>query len=237
MSVSFTNSQECSSRTRSRSDAFTRVELLVLITLLGGLAMITLPLWAGPRPQQDFAVCRNNLRQIGQAFLSFADAHGDKFPPSLRRSEGGSQLDGTVAALFRPLSNYLSSPRLLNCPGSTRKNSSSFETLSDANVSYLYGAHAAPDRSQEILSGDSDLTGGSQAICSFLGNQTVTSFDGSIGHPETFSISWVSLNHVASGNLLLSDGSVTGGNTVHLKRVAADSAREGSRSVHILNPK
>lgn len=237
MSVHSPNSTQGSHAVPEGSAAFSRTDVLFVMSLLGVLTAVAIPLLAGPRPQQDFAVCRNNLRQIGQAFLSFADAHGDKLPPALKPSAGGANLDGTAASLFRPLSNYLASPRLLSCPGSPRRSAASFEALRDANISYLIGAHAAPDRSWEILSGDFDIQGGTSATCSYLGNVIVTSFPGSVGLPDTFTVSWSGSNHVASGNLLLSDGSVTGGDSKRLQRSIADSAREGSQSVHVLPPK
>ena len=60
---------------------FTIVELLVVVALIGILIALVLPARSRPREHARRAQCVNNLKQIGQAFGSYHNAHGC-FPPS-----------------------------------------------------------------------------------------------------------------------------------------------------------
>lgn len=61
--------------------AFTLLELLVVIALIGVLASLLLPALAGAKARGKMAGCLNNLRQIGLATQLYADDH-DSYPPA-----------------------------------------------------------------------------------------------------------------------------------------------------------
>ncbi len=60
--------------------AFTLVELLVVIAMVGILAALLLPALGRARDQARRAECSGNLRQVGQAFHLYADDHADGLP-------------------------------------------------------------------------------------------------------------------------------------------------------------
>ncbi len=215
---------------------------MVLTATLAMLGILCLHALAGTNPRQEQVICAANLRRIGQAFLAWSEDYGERLPGALATPAGGSSGATTPSTHFRTISNFLSSPRLLTCPATRRPTAPSFISLTDASLSYLLGAHATPEKAFELLSGDIDIEGGGQATCSYLGQVIVTSFSGVRGDPSTYRANWSGTNHPVSGNLLLSDGSVVGGNSTRLRQTLDESRGEGpmpngQSSVHALIPR
>jgi len=65
------------------SCAFTLVELLVVIALIGILAALLLPVLSKARIRTQGIACMNNNRQLCLAWLLYADDHGDRLPYNL----------------------------------------------------------------------------------------------------------------------------------------------------------
>jgi hypothetical protein len=116
----------------------------VVITLL--LIAIFVPgLMTAKSTSEDFR-CVNNLKQIGLSFRVWAVDNGDKFPFNVSTNSGGtlelknSGADGfekDPALHFQVLSNELSTPVILWCPGDKSKSAvADFESLGNENVSY-----------------------------------------------------------------------------------------------------
>jgi prepilin-type N-terminal cleavage/methylation domain-containing protein len=78
-----------------RRTAFTLVELLVVIFIIGVLMAILLPAVAGIRGAARRTLSANNLHQIGLALHGYESAH-TKFPPSWREPESpdGNNING-----------------------------------------------------------------------------------------------------------------------------------------------
>jgi prepilin-type processing-associated H-X9-DG protein/prepilin-type N-terminal cleavage/methylation domain-containing protein len=62
-----------------RRAAFTLVELLVVISIIGLLMAILLPAMAAARDAARNSACKNNLRQIGVGLHAFAEKHNERF--------------------------------------------------------------------------------------------------------------------------------------------------------------
>src|SRR5262245_43048688 len=74
--------------------AFTLVELLVVITIIGMLVALLLPAVNAARAAGQKAKCQNNLRELGHAVLEYTTAHdyfpGYRQPFTVTASGGGS---------------------------------------------------------------------------------------------------------------------------------------------------
>src|SRR4051794_27469253 len=61
---------------RTEGRAFTRLELLALVSAVFLLLLVSAPLGANVRTRTDRLVCEANLRQIGHAYQIWASDHG-----------------------------------------------------------------------------------------------------------------------------------------------------------------
>src|SRR5690606_19684225 len=68
--------------------AFTLIELLTVIAIIGILAAILIPVVGKVRSSAKAAMCMSNLRQIGTATFMYLNDHDDRFFPRV----GGSRL-------------------------------------------------------------------------------------------------------------------------------------------------
>lgn len=68
---------------RESERGFTLVEMLVVIALIAILASLLLPVLSRAKSKSESISCLNNARQLGLAWLLYADDHGDRLPYNL----------------------------------------------------------------------------------------------------------------------------------------------------------
>jgi len=92
-----------------KTNGFTLIELLVTITIMTILAAILLPVLSTAREKARSAICINNLKQMGSAYIMFAQDHNRAFPreAAMISSSGGSPG-------FYP--DYINTPATFWCP-------------------------------------------------------------------------------------------------------------------------
>ncbi len=151
------------------STAFTLVELLVVIAIIAILAALLLPALTKASARARQVWCGSNLRQIGVSLASFADDHRGQFPWMVSSREGGSSESNTSGWIhggvflrnpwtFLALSNELSTPRVLLCPGTRGTMAPGWNRLSVLNVSYAANLHPRPGESDSPLVVDDNLS-------------------------------------------------------------------------------
>ena len=200
-----------------RAGAFTLIELLCVLAIIGVLAALLLPALSKASAQAKRVQCVNHLRQTGIGFQNFAQDHNGQFPMSVPVSAGGSLefarnaygISGEFYFAFRHfqvLSNELITPKVVICPADTRQAAANFAVLGNRFVSYFVGISAVPASPDSILAGDRNLTNDWSKPATLL------------RFGPNNSLRWTSELHRFKGDLLFADGRVEERNAPGLVR-------------------
>jgi hypothetical protein len=225
-------------------EAFTRLELLVLLLTMALLATATLPALAGLRARSDVAVCGNGLRLIGRAFDMWGADHNGGRPWRVWTGDGGTGGHPLVAnpwLHFSWVSNQLATPRILTCPADLEKRAATdfsgspnggFVNSGFRNnaVSYLIGADIffSALLPQGLLCMDRNVRPDSYAACSVGANNVAQLTRG------VYTSAWTNGIHYPIGNVLLNDGRVVQASVETLWQIKDTGDDNGS--VHLLYP-
>lgn len=124
--VSVNNRTTKSSRTDSRLAGFTLLELLVVVSVVGVLTALLLPVLSKGRETGRATACLSNLRQVGIGLQLYCDDHGNRLPTMrdrllLQTNEPQGQPIAPIETNELPtpdfvLSNYLGNVAVLKCP-------------------------------------------------------------------------------------------------------------------------
>ena len=213
----------------SRNRAFTLVELVLVVVVLGLLATLVLrgQGLTESRVTRDRIVCANNLKQVGLAFRMWSNDHEENFP---WRYDAAKQ--GTREAIekeepwrhFLALTNELPNPKVLACPADDRRPVTNYLRLAITNVSYFVGLDADEILPRTILSGDRNVTNG---IAPKKGVMELT---------DTPPAGWTEHLHNGKGNIGFGDGSVSPFDSPQLRRqitAANDALKTGKTRVQL----
>jgi prepilin-type processing-associated H-X9-DG protein len=188
--------------TKSKIHGLTLIEILVVLAVVIILAVLFLYSHS-PREKKYAAInCVSNLKQIGSAFGTYADDNGGKYPFQVSVANGGTMelvSNNHVFPHYQKISHTLADPKILICPfDTTRHVATTFETLTDSNISYFLNVDAMRDSpTNSILSGDRFLQDDGQPVKSGLFLLTTN-----------LKMGWTPSIHKGGGNVLWSDGSV-----------------------------
>jgi prepilin-type processing-associated H-X9-DG protein len=106
--------------------------------------------------------------------------------------------NGSALQIFKVMSNEIYAAKILHCPADTAHvPAKTFDSLSNANISYFANLEASEANPQEVLTGDSNLE---------INGKSVKS--GVVSILTNDVVSWQPNRHGKSGNIVLADGSV-----------------------------
>ena len=95
-----------------RANAFTLIEVLVVVAIIGLLAAVLIPSLAAARHQARSRVCLSNCNQIGMAMQTYRMQYRDRFP-----SSGGHGADADPKNWWLSvLARHVKRPLLFRCP-------------------------------------------------------------------------------------------------------------------------
>jgi prepilin-type processing-associated H-X9-DG protein len=198
------------SRINKRTDALTKIELLVIVASIAALICLVMPALIRAQQRAKSICCNCNLKQISLAFRLWENDHKNLFPMSVSTNFGGTQeylFTGQTFRHFQILSNELSTPVILVCPRDYRRATTDFgSNFLNTSVSYFVGLVMNSDNPGMFLAGDRNIVGGKN-----LGN-------GIIEITTNDAISWGTDLHNSSGNLAFADGSVQQLGTKNLRQ-------------------
>ena len=182
------------------SQAFTAMDLMLVIALVAVQLGFILPMLVRPRHGCVRINCASNLKQVGLAYRVWEGDNGDHYPMRGFTNElGVSEVPkpSNMFRYFQVMSNELSDPRVIICPADNRSAATNFKVLSNTNLSYFVGLDADETQPTMLLGGDRNLVFNGIAVR-----------PGVLTLLTTNQVEWSGTIHKQGGNVLMADGSV-----------------------------
>jgi type II secretory pathway pseudopilin PulG len=96
----------------------TLIEIIVMITAIGVLAVMLLPLFARNHESSRHLSCASNLNQLGKAMFMYADVPSNAvFPTTSTDSNDPFACNSPMAAWGLLYNKYVADPRVFSCRG------------------------------------------------------------------------------------------------------------------------
>jgi prepilin-type N-terminal cleavage/methylation domain-containing protein len=136
-----------------RRTAFTLVELLVTVAIIGLILSIMLPALGRARDSANLTMCRTRLRNVAIACNLYANENLGRFPVDNMLGPGCDDSTNSHTALINTLTlgGYLPCPENLFCPSEKSPDLSfSQENLDNGVIGYFYFSCKLPAKNQDI---------------------------------------------------------------------------------------
>jgi prepilin-type N-terminal cleavage/methylation domain-containing protein len=131
-----------------RSNAFTLLELLVVIAIIAILAAILFPVFAQAREKARQAACLSNMKQIGIGLIMYASDYDSQYPPSQLPSSGPN-----IVSWPQMMQPYIKNEQVFVCPSTAPGSFSPDPKLIFGGTARHYCAQTRTDISFGVLTG------------------------------------------------------------------------------------
>ncbi len=122
-----------------RRSGFTLIELLVVIAIIAILAAILFPVFAKAREKARAASCLSNVKQLGLAYMQYAQDYDEWFPGFLTGNSAGLRL-----AWYTVVQPYVKNTQCYICPSTKFYNTPSrYSTSGNDSSGNYYGYNMA----------------------------------------------------------------------------------------------
>jgi hypothetical protein len=197
--------------------AFTRVELVVIISVVVVLAAFIWPAMHNAKTKVHRIRCTSYLKQLGLSFRIFATDNANSFPTHVMTNQSGAPAflgGGDAYRYFLSMSNELGTPLILRCPADRiRTTAASWSALRSENISYFVSLDAKETEPDMMLCGDSNLT-----------TNDVPVKPGLLLLTPNINLGWGADRHNGAGNTLCGDGSILQSSIARLQEQNRKSA-------------
>jgi prepilin-type processing-associated H-X9-DG protein len=193
----------------STHEAFSLIELIIVIVVLVGLGLVVVGTLGRSHSTSSQVGCTGRLEENGAALSRFASEHSGNFPMIVPTNEGGTKEfigAGNITDHFRTLSKYISL-RCVTCPLDCRTEATDWPNLSSSNLSYFVSIQPNPHDDNIPTMGDRVITSRTPGKAE-LNALSDTLWTTSPGHSN-------------SGNLLFPDGHVRSYGRITIKVLAS----------------
>jgi competence protein ComGC len=202
---------------RRSEKAFTRVELIVVLTVLV-VAAVPISIALREANARSGSICCNcNLKQVGTAYRIWENDNGGHYPAETPQTNGGwaeilSQINAGAYAWtnYAIMANEMGqSPQVLVCPADVRDRAKNFTNIGNTNISYFIGVTSSDAYPQSILGGDRNLGPGTTPDLQYgYSPPNGRGNDVTINGTVCWSLKMHSRGNPAGrGNIMLGDGS------------------------------
>ena len=196
----------------------TLVDVLVIVAVVAGVAMIILPMLARSKGRSSRIGCINVIKQVAMGLRLFANDNDSRYPDASTNITSSTNL----WKLFQLAQNDISSPRILVCSKDTERapasdfltgsgsSSGSFAHPSKRNLalSYFYASGADEGKPTRLLIGDRNLTRDPNRSDESPGTVFLSGTQRLGSTKEDFKgLRWNAKIHERGGNIAFMDGS------------------------------
>jgi prepilin-type N-terminal cleavage/methylation domain-containing protein/prepilin-type processing-associated H-X9-DG protein len=145
--------------------AFTLVELLVVVAIIGVLVALLLPAVQAARASARAASCKNNMRQIGLGVLQFCDMHKGEFPEWYHAKHQDGDAEGIHSWIYTVAPYMESVDEIRLCP----EDFLIYERRYMKGTSYVINDYLAAEDVPEGVRNHNRLLATSKTIVAFEG--------------------------------------------------------------------